>query len=381
MYVKHYTDLTKDSNEDTLQQLPIIHYHHYLESFLDDHVTYNIDVRSNNIHREINKKVTQTDFNIPVSVHTSLFDEYIDLEYVTNLYAQHSSFSGSEKIPTTDIYEDGYYARNDNVVSLSTQLTKAYDEFSHVMGFGTSYRFKGGEDDTGYYRYNRDFCQNPVNANHARCDFYNISEVKEELKLNFAQYVFDATGSQKLYHRLSQNVLYTGIGSTKGDLENELEYEIVEGLQFYNNMFYNHKEDKLSKIYDSLSYRYGDFDLALSHLYEDTFIPTTATTHQFTNYLTSYFNYRYSKFYSYHFAYDYDIELKKEKRTEIGFLYSKRCWDFGLKFVQNNRPVLDASGNTQGLREKYIYFTISLKPFMSTGATDSSLFAYKLPKN
>ena len=135
----------------------------------------------------------------------------------------------------------------------------------------------------------------------------------------------------------------------------------------------------------------NEVDLALSHLYVDNFnpstpfIPATATsssvpaTYQYINYLTSSIKYKYSKYYSYLFAYDYDLEQQKKKRIEVGFLYSKRCWDFGIKYVQNNRPVLiKGQEETQGIQERYIYFTISLKPFMTTSSSDSSLFAYKL---
>lgn len=379
-YFKHYIDLTKDSNGDTLQKLPTLHYHHYLETLLDNHVSYNIDIQSNNIYREINKKVLQTDFNIPVSVHTSLFDEYVDLDYTTYLYAQHSSFSGSEETPT-GLYENGSIARNYNVVSVSSELTKAYSEFSHVISFGSSYTFNGAKTDDGFYSYNEAFCKDPANSNTARCEFYRISEIKEELKLDFSQYLYDSLGTQKLYHRLSQTILYTGVGSSKGDLENELEYKITNNFNIYNNMFYNHKQKKFSKIYNELAYNDHMFDVRVSHLYKNTFIPTTATTSPYTNYLTSAIRYKYSKYYSYFIAYDYDLELQKQKRAEFGFLYSKRCWDFGMKYVENNRPVLDRTGNTQGIQERYIYFTISLKPFMSTGNTDSSLFAYKLADN
>ncbi|MBC8237573.1 MAG: LPS-assembly protein LptD [Helicobacteraceae bacterium] len=388
-YIKHYTDLTKDSNEDTLQKLPTMHYHHYLESLLDDHLTYNIDIQSNNIHREINKKVLQTDFNIPVSLHTSIFDEYIDLDYTTNLYAQHSAFSGQAQVSTQRYdSENGYIARNSNVVSVSTQLTKAYSDFSHVMGFGSSYTFKGAESRDGFYHDYESMCTNS-NTQNGPCEFYGISEIKEEVKLDFSQYIYDSLGIQRLYHRLSQTILYTGVGSSKGNLENELEYRVLKNLNFYNNMFYNHEEEKFAKVYNSLVYNDYGVDLGLSHLYQDTFTastlatPTSSATYQYTNYLTSSLKYQYSKHYSYYFAYDYDLELKQKKRTEVGFLYSKRCWDFGMKYVENNRPVLNrqvlnSEDETNGITERYIYFTISLKPFMSTGSVDSSLFAYKL---
>ena len=381
-YFKHTIDLSKESNENTLQKLPTFHYHHYLETLLDNHLSYNVDLQSNYIHREINKKVLQTDVNIPLTLHTSLFDEYVDLDYTTFLYAQNSSFSGSEKIPT-GVYRDGTLARNSNVVSISSELVKGYENFSHVVSFGTSYTFKGAETSNGFYFDYKDYCNDENNFNdpnyNSRCEFYSIAQIKEELKLDFSQYLYDALGKQILYHRLSQSILYTGIGSSKGDLENELEYSIFSGLDFYNNMFYNHKQERFSKIYNSLVYNDEAIGFSLSHLFQDSFIPATTSSQRYTDYLTTSLEYKYSKYYSYRFVYDYDLELEKKKRTEIGFVYRKRCWDFGLKYVENNRPVLDISGQAQGIKERYVYFTISLKPFMSTGSTDSSLFAYKLP--
>ena len=378
-YIKRYQDLTLESNENTLQQFPTLHYHHYLESLLDDHILYNVDIQSNNIYRDVNKRVIQTDVNIPVSIHTSLFNEYIDLSYKTNFYAQQSTFGGTEKVATTDEYQDGYIARNTNVIGVSTQLTKAYDEFSHVVGFGTNYTFEGSEVRDGFYTYNEEFCQDPDNSNEARCEFYSIAKVQEELHLEFSQYLYDALGKQKLYHKLSQSIQYLGTGTSEGDLENEVSYMVTDDLLVYNNMFYNHQNNKFSKIFNRLAYNDEVFNFSISHLYRNTFQEVTPTYTPITSYLTSTARYKYNSHYSYSFAYDYDMELKAQKRREIGFLYTKRCWDFGFRYVENSRPILARSGTTSRISERYVYFNISFKPFMATGNADSSLFAYKFP--
>jgi LPS-assembly protein len=56
------------------------------------------------------------------------------------------------------------------------------------------------------------------------------------------------------------------------------------------------------------------------------------------------------------------VENSIKKYSEVGFLYSKRCWDFGLRYVENNRPVLRQNSITDSTFDKYIYFTIILKP-------------------
>ncbi len=40
--LRYYLDLNKKSNADTLQTLPVIQYHHYLNTFLDDHLFYDV---------------------------------------------------------------------------------------------------------------------------------------------------------------------------------------------------------------------------------------------------------------------------------------------------------------------------------------------------
>ncbi len=73
-------------------------------------------------------------------------------------------------------------------------------------------------------------------------------------------------------------------------------------------------------------------------------------------------SYRYDKHYNYFVKYAFDVENSLKKYSEIGFLYSKRCWDFGLRYVENNRPVLLNGGITSSVFDKYIYFTIIMKP-------------------
>lgn len=375
LYAKHYQYLNLDTNENTLQELPTLHYHHYLETMFDEHLLYNVDVQSKNIYREKNKTVTQTDINIPLSLHMSAFDEYLDLSFKTNLYGQQSTFAGNEtrNIGTAE-YRDGYVIKNDNIVSVSTQLTKAYSDFSHVIAFGGNYVFDGLETRDGFYKDNQEFCENTNNASSSLCEFYNISDVEEEFQFDFSQYIYDAAGKQIIYHRLVQNIL-TQNDTTLGELENELEYAVTDTLSFYNNMFYNHDQREFSKILNKIEYKDYGFDLSLSHLYKDTFLAATPNT----SYMTAAVSYQYDSNWKYHAIYDYDIELNVKKRSEIGFIYSKRCWDFGLRYVENNRPELARNGQTVNSDDRYIYLTIALKPFMNSG--NSSFFAYKLPDN
>jgi len=374
IYFKYYKDLALQSNDNTLQKLPTFHYHRYLETLLDEHLMYNIDIQTNNIYRIINKKVVQTNLNAPVTLQTSLLDEYLNLSYTAYFYAQYSNFSGTQQIPTDDKYPNSLYLKEYNILSASTQLTRAYKEITHTVEFEVEYTFDGSQAKDGFYDYNDEYCLDINNQDDARCEFYNISEIQKTLKLNFSQYIFDNSGKQKLYHRLTQYILNDQSGYDRyGDLESELDYQITDDFDFYNNSFYNYDQKKFSKIYNKLAFNGKKINFSLSHLYKNLFNYTK------DNYLTFSTKYKQNPHYSYTLRYDYDMELNLRKNAEIGFLFQKRCWEFGLKYVENNRPILTNNSNTDSIKDKYIYFTIVFKPFMDSN--DTPIFIHKLPQS
>jgi LPS-assembly protein len=377
-YFKYYKDLTLESNEKTLQNLPVIQYHRYLDTLLEDHVLYNFDIKSNNYYRNIGKSAVQTDINIPITLQTSLFDEYLNVSYKSYIYAQHTGFKGEEEIPTSNEYNNGLFARNYHILSASSQLAHAYDNLTHVVDFGTQYIVGGSETDDGYYEQQKDYCSQNVHKNEAICEFYNITEIEENVKLYFSQYIYDSLGKQIIYHRLAQNISYESITGGVGELENELDYQITDSINFYNNMFYNYDESDFSKNFNKISYIDKRFAIGLSHMYKNTFLPATTTTSPNTNYMTSSMSYMYNKHYSYNLRYDYDLERSEKKSVEIGFLYKKRCWDFGLRYVENNRPILNQNGVSSSIYDRYVYITVALKPIM-TSDNKSSGFIYRLP--
>ena len=373
-YFKYYKNLALKSNDNTLQKLPTFHYHRYLDTFLDEHLLYNIDIQSNNIYRKINKRVIQTDINLPVTLQTSLFDEYLNLSYTAYLYAQYSNFAGKEQSPSTDEYKNALYSREYNILSASTQLTRAYEDMTHVVEFEVQYTFDGVEVRDGFYSYNDEYCSKLTNKDDARCEFYNISDVQEVLKLSFSQYLFDSLGEQKVYHRLSQYILKQQSDDNKyGDLENELDLQMGDNFSFYNNSFYNYDELKFSKIYNKISFSGDNIDFSISHIYKDYFNSSK------DSYITVFSKYKQDSHYSYSVRYDYDIELNLRKNVELGFLFKKRCWEFGLKYVENNRPILTHNSNSDSIKDRYVYFTIVFKPFMESSS--KPVFIHKLPQN
>jgi len=377
-YIKYYQDLTIANNDETLQKLPTLQYHYYLDTLLDDHLLYNLDIQANNITRAEGKTVLQTDVNIPVTLRTSLFDEYLNISYKANLFGQYSNFGGTSNGTAPVEYRNGYLLRNYHTFAASTDLTRAYKSFSHVISFGASYNMVGSESRNGYYEDSVAFCAKEENVNTPQCDFYNISAVEDESQLDFIQYIYDSEAKQVLYHRLAQKISFSDVKSEFGELENELDYRITDYFSIYNNMFYNYDKNLFSKVFNKLSvHKYG-VELGLSHLYKDSFTDTTVNTSRYTSYLTSTLSYTYNSHYSYSALYNYDSISQETKSMEVGFMYKKRCWDFGVKYSENNRPILTTSGESS-VYDKYVYLTIVLKPLMQADGT--SLVTYQLPNS
>jgi len=369
--LRYYLDLNKQSNADTLQTLPNLQYHRYLESFFDDHLYYNANVEVKNLYRPEGKRAVQGEVDIPLTLQNMIFDDYLNVSYTAQLYGQYSTFSGEappSNIISKNIYNTGTFGRLYHRLNAGTDLTKGYEDFGHTIALDAEYVIAGVDQRSGYYEDKKDICARPGAEDNYECDFYNIEDVEEILKVKFTQFLFDGSGSQKIYHRLTQNISFDSNRDKLSELENELEYQISDAISFYTDTFYNYQQKRITKTINAIRYDDESVNAGISDLYENKEVEDGI---EYANYMTMDASYRYNKHYRYFGKYAYDIEHDIKKYAEIGFIYSKRCWDFGLRYVENNRPIL-TQNDASSVFDKYIYFTIMLKPI---GGTDVN---YKL---
>jgi len=369
-YLKYYLDLSVASNDLTIQKLPIIQYHHYLDAFFDDHLFYNVDFKSNNFVRPEGKKALLNKIDVPIKLQTSVFENFIDVSYTSHLKGEYINFSGTPVVDFngSDSLDSGVYGRYFHTFEAATFLTKAYDTFTHNTSFALNYTKKGGDYTSGYYEDSDSTCKVSGGTDNPLCEFYQINEVKDGLNIEMTQFMIDLSGNQKIYHKLSQNVSYDTLSDRLGELENEFEYYISKNLYYYNDTFYNHSRQRVTKLLNTLRYNNKQFTFSFNHFYDDLLKDDVIT---YSSYLTTAATYRYDKHYSYSAMYAYDFENSTKKRLEMGFLYEKRCWNFGLRYVENNRPTL-TNNESSSVYDRYVYFTIALQPM------GGSEFNYKL---
>ncbi|NOQ31935.1 MAG: LPS assembly protein LptD [Helicobacteraceae bacterium] len=359
-YFKYFRDLNIQDNDTTLQKLPTLQYHHYLETFLNNHLLTNVDMDIDNLYRPQGKRALQSQINIPLTLQSSVFDDYLDLSYKVELHGRQITFGGNRQPDETkdENYNSGTYARYTNILSAGTHLSRSFEKVSHTMSLNAEYLKAGESYDSGFYKDNRVECKDFSTLDECT-SFYNISDINDATQLKFSQYIFDKKGNELLYHRLVQRVAYNPLEERLGELENEIRYNINSSFSFYNDTFYNHQREIITKTVNSLSYKNDSFDFTLNHSYSNTL---NNSVEQYSSYLTTALNYQYDKHYRYFGDYQYDFENQIKKNSTIGMMYTKKCWDFGVRLVENNRPILTTAGSSS-IRDHYIYFTFALKPF------------------
>lgn len=365
MTMRYYLDLNKKSNADTLQNLPVLRYHRYIESFLDEHLYYTFNTRVNNLFRERGINAVLGEIDVPVTLQTALLDDYLLLGYSALFNGKYLTFSGEpypENAVPEGTFESGLFGRLYHVLDVGTQVTKRYRDFGHTMGVDLTYTKAGVDDASGYYEERKEECSQADAGTNPACDFYTISEIEEALDLKFSQFVVNDKGEQTLVHRVTQRLSLDAARDQLSELENELDWQIVKNVSFYSDVFYNYELKRLSSLLNSFRYDNDVFNAGITSLYEST---QGETQTEYVNYLTFDAGYRYNRHYRYFARLAYDLENSVKKLSEIGFAYSKRCWEFGMRYVENNRPIL-TNDEASSVMDKYVYFTIRLSPIGGT---------------
>jgi len=365
-YMKYYLDLNpQDASKRnaTIQKLPILQYHHYLDTFLEQHLYYALNMNANNYARRQGKKGSEVDVTLPIALQASLFGEYLNVAYKAKLEGSMIDFRGEPDANVSDtIYDQGYYGSISHELSAGSYVTKGYEEYAHTMGLSATYTKFGSDKKTGYYNTVENNCTAGTSSS-LECEFYTLDNVADNVDLQFTQYLIDSSGKEKIYHRLSQPlIVQSGIDlkTGLGDFENEFRWSITDKISFYDNSFYSFERTEWVKTLNAVRYKDASFNLGISYLYENKAYKDKLEP--YTNYLNLDAAYRYDTHYKYFTRYALDVENNLKKYAEVGFLYSKRCWDFGMRYVENNRPVLLQNGVTSSVYDKYVYFTIIMKP-------------------
>ncbi len=371
--LRYYLDLTKKSNSDTLQSLPSLRYHRYIKTFLHEYLYYTFNAKATNLYRPEGKNALYLDMDLPITLQTSLLDEWLQLSYSAQLNGKYITFQADapeSNVISKSQYNTALFARFYHNIDVATSASKKYDEFVHTLGFEASYSKAGIDYSSGYYEDKKEICNRVDASSNFECDFYSITQVEEAVDLHLTQFVSDSSNRQILYHRLSQRLSLDPLKERLSELENEIDLYITPNLTLYSDLFFNYQRSLLSKLISSIRYNSKELQAGWSAMYEDI---ESEDGSRYTNYTILDFAYQHNDQYRYFASYAYDLELRVQKYLEAGFSYTKRCWKFGLKYVENNRPIL-TQNRASSVYDRYLYISVELSPI---GGTQMS---YKLDR-
>lgn len=361
--LRYYQDLTQKSNAETIQNLPTLRYHRYMQTFFDEHLYFSYDVQSNNYFRQEGANAVETIGELPITLQTSLLDDYLQLAYSAQFSGKYITFGGDSNasLPVDTGYNTGWFGRIYHQLSAGSQVSKPLGDYVHTVGLKATYTKAGVDIKNGYYESMETRCS--ADSTLAGCEFYSINEIEEEADIRFEQYFTNAKGEEVLSHRMIQNISFDPLHDQLSELENELTWRPLDSIELYSDLFYNYQSHRVTKMLNSASYRKDGIQASLSDLYEDT--DASQGSARLEHYLRMDFQYRYNDHYRYLGRYAFDFQNHVKKYAEVGFRYSKRCWEFGMRYVENNRPIL-TENDASSLLEKYVYMTIMFKPMGGT---------------
>ncbi len=342
---KYFIDTRKEDNSNTLQILPAIQIHKFLQSYLSNNLTYSVDMNFNNFYRKDGVTMRQAEFRLPLEFSKSFFNDFINLSLGEELYYSKFLFANGKYD-----YSDYDYFSNIHNINIFTDLTKKYDSFIHVLQPSIEYIKPGSEH------------QSPVNFSSLKDnqkELFTVGLPEEQLDFSLSQYIYDDMMNIKFYQRLTQKY-YFNRDYSWGDIKNEMQYNLKD-WSFYNNIIYSYKYSKIRESSTNISLYKEDYSFDIGHTYKKILpdMPNSISG----NDLDFSFKYKYSDNIDFYGGLTYNIDRSTSKQWSFGGKYHIDCWSVDASMREDITP--RPSGFT---RSNTFYIQFDFKPFGSIGS-------------
>jgi len=342
---KYFIDTRINVDDDkTLQILPTIQFHKYLDHFITKNFTYSADFKINNLDRKKGVTMQQAELNIPLEVTTSFFDDFVSISLREELYYSKFFFGNGDFV-----YDDYQYYSNIHKAKVFTDLTKNYENFTHVLQPSISYLKPGSQN------------QSPIEfskLDDEQKELFTIGLPEEQIRFALSQYFYDDKMKLKFYQRLTQKY-YTDRIYKLADLNNEMQYTF-DSLTLYNNIGYSHEFKKIRLASSYLEYKQSDYRITLGHTYKKI-LPDEPNSKE-ANDVKFDFTYKYNQKFSFIGGLTYNIDDSSSRQWKIGGSYYRDCWSMVTSIRQDIYPTSIGS-----ISQNTFYLQLNFTPFGSIG--------------
>ena len=337
LYAKYYIDISKEDNKETIQELPSLQYHSFINYLISDKLFYTFDARLHHYTRVEGSRAYQTEFDLPITYYDSFFDDFLDFSFSENLYLSDVHFTNLEKAS-----QDYRYYRNIHRTELSSDLIKQYGENTHTIHPSVVYTKPS---------YEREKPLAYADLNGEQQELFVTQTEKENVTIGVSQYYYNREEDRRVFHRLAF-AKYPNDELSKGDINNELGYT-KDALNLYSNLFYSLDKSKVRRVTTSLVYNQSNYDIIATHFYNNDFL--------YDNEKTSFINaeliHSYNKYNRWYASGSYDLSQKFNHQWSLGWAHKQKCWGAKLSIGQERIPNVESS-----FRNSMIYFELNLNP-------------------
>ncbi|ACZ11635.1 LPS-assembly protein LptD [Sulfurospirillum deleyianum] len=346
IYAKNYIDTSKESNDDTLQELPTLQYHHFSNPFLLDNLFYSVDYKAKNYTRQEGVTAFQNEVRTPVSLYFSVLEDYLHVNVSENVYMTQVSYGND-----SDEGSSGEYFNNYHTFSLYTDLSKGYDTFFHTMYMGVEHTVPSYDKQSGAWSYT-----------YANNELIPLEFEEKNTALKFRQFFYDMDGEKKFSHTIKQAYYYDR-EDEYGDLENDMKYYLTDRFYVGNTVNYSNTFHQLSRNQVSLTYKDSIYTGAMRYTYVDKSYEHNNEGKDYS-YVTFSAETRYFENIDLFATVNYDIEEDIFKSWSMGIKKFKKCWDYSLVYKDVTNPKQTSSG-VDSTNKKGVMLMFTLYPMGS----------------
>jgi len=340
LYGKYYIDISKPDNKETIQELPSLHYHRFMNYLFEDKLFYTFDTRVHHYTRVKGSRAYQAEFDLPITFYDSFLDGYLNFSLSENLYLSKVFFSDLKQ-PS----ENYHYYRNYHTLELSSDLIKQYGENTHTLHPSIVYTRPSFER------------ENPVkyaNLNEEQKALFVTQTEQENISFGLSHYYYNKALDTNLFHRLAF-VQFPNEVLDEGDINNEFGYTL-DNFNLYSNLFYSLEKERVHSLTSSLTYNQSNYDIMLRHFYNENLL----SDNEKTSFLSGELRETYNEHNQWFVSADYDLEQNFNHQWHVGWTHRQKCWGATLSFGQEQIPNVDRS-----FKNNMVYFELNLNPIGS----------------
>ena len=340
---KYFLDANKESNQETLQELPSLRWHKFSSDADIENFSYSIDAKLSHYMREEGSESKQLELDIPLAYQLSFIEDYLNIELSEDIYA----FVG--KFDTDGVGKESYSSMMmTHKIKASADLIHPYESSIHTIGWEASYEKQDYVGD-GLSTYNS------LDST-LRKDFLSRQPFDDRIVLSLHQYWHADTLDLEAKQRISQTY-FPDREEKWGNLRHELALSYGQ-WSVINLAEYSFAHDNFSEMSNRLQYKGDQLYLNLEHFWRKDLDVDTILTNEFA------FDakYQYDKRVKFFGGMTYDLELKESKKWHSGLQYDKGCWSVELSYEHDTKPLLSKDGGSSVSNNTFLV-KLNLVPF------------------